>query len=251
MAIRHQSLILLLFCLLLFGCSPIQHISKTDVKFETIQSDQQSEVDSSINAMIAPYKVQIDEEMSEVIGTVARELTKNKPESTLGNFYADAMMAGARKEDPDVDFAIANYGGIRVPYLSPGPLTKGQIFELSPFDNLLVIVSIPGNLLDTLMQKLAGMGGWPVSSAIKMTIQHNSLVEYTVHGKAAMPSAIYKVAMPDYLANGGDGLKELIPLERIQSGKLIRDMIMHYVIETTASGQKIDARIEGRIVNAK
>lgn len=251
MAVKLYTLLFAGLCGLLLGCTPVQHISKTEVRYESVESTPSLVGDDSITALIAPYKSQIDAEMNEVIGTVAKELTKRKPESTLGNFYADAMMTGAAKLDPEVDFAIANYGGLRVPYLSPGPLTKGQIFELSPFDNLLVVVQIPGDILDTLMQRLAVSGGWPVSKSLKMTINDAGFINYTINGQVPSASAVYRVAMPDYVANGGDGLDELIALERVQSGILVRDVIMDYVIALTQNGQKVDGNIEGRIVQEK
>lgn len=251
MALKSFTPFLLFFSFLFIGCAPVQHISKTDVKYQTVESDQENSGDASINEMITPYKAQINEEMNEVIGTVASELTKGKPESTLGNFVCDAMLAGALQEDPEVDFAMANYGGLRIPYITAGPLTKGQIFELSPFDNLLVIVQIPGQVLDTLMVHIAAMGGWPVSHGLKMSINNGVLVDYTVHGQPTSSATIYKVALPDYIANGGDGLSELIPLDRSQSGKLVRDIIMEYAIEITQQGKEINGVVEGRVVNVK
>ena len=233
--------------IILTGCTQYRHISRTDVTYTTVESHTTTDQDESIVALIAPYKEQIDAEMNEVIGNVARELTKRRPESTLGNFVGDAMMYGALKEDPEVSFAVSNYGGLRVNYLSPGALTKGKIFELSPFDNTLVIVEMNVSELDTLMQAIAGMGGWPISRGVKIIIHKDAPAEYTIHGKKPDPNAIYKVAMPDYIANGGDGLKHLISLERSQSGKLVRDIIMEYVGALTQKGESVDAAIEGRI----
>ncbi len=251
MALKQPTILLFLLAAFLFGCTSVQHISRSEVKYETVQSSQDYLDDVDINQIIAPYKAQIDAEMNEVIGTVAQELTKRKPESTLGNWYVDAMMAGALKEDPEVDFAIANYGGLRVPYLSPGSLTRGQLFELSPFDNLLVIVQVPGDILDSMMHQLAATGGWPVSKEIKMSINDNKLMDCTIKGKPVNSSAIYKVAMPDYIANGGDGFSLLIPLTRTQSGILVRDVIIQYAIDLTKRGNKIDASLEGRVVYVK
>jgi hypothetical protein len=53
--------------------------------------------------------------------------------------------------------------------------------------------------------------------------------------------------MPDYVANGGDGLKALIPLSRVQTSKLIRDILIEYALESTRMGQGISASIDGRI----
>ncbi len=251
MALKTISPVLVVLTSLLLSCAPMQHISKTEVSYQTVDTGQEQITSTAIDDIIAPYKDQINAEMNEVIGIVASELTKGKPESKLGNFVCDAMLAGALKEDPDVAFAMANYGGLRIPYITAGPLTKGQIFELSPFDNLLVIVEIPGDVLDSLMYHIASVGGWPVSSGLKMKIDNGVLVDYTVKGQQANASTIYKVALPDYIADGGDGLKELIPLERSQSGRLVRDIIMAYAMEMTQKGKEIDAQIEGRIINVK
>lgn len=80
-----------------------------------------------------------------------------------------------------------------------------------------------------------------------MIIHKDAPAEYTIYGKDPDPNAIYKVAMPDYIANGGDGLSHLISLERRQSGKLVRDYIMDYIAWLNEKGESVDAQIEGRI----
>jgi hypothetical protein len=84
-----------------------------------------------------------------------------------------------------------------------------------------------------------------------MTIKDNQLVSCTIDNISVSSSRIYKVAMPDYIANGGDNLKMLIPLSRIQTGKLIRDILIEHALETSKSGHEITATIEGRIVIQK
>ena len=114
-----------------------------------------------------------------------------------------------------------------------------------------MIVQIPGDILTTLFHHLAETGGWPVSTSVRMSINKGELIDYSVNGSAIDDNTIYKVAMPDYIANGGDGFKELIPLSRAQSGILVRDILIEHVIELTKSGKDIDAAIEGRVINVK
>lgn len=242
----------ILLCSLTYGgCTSVQHISKTNIGYESVSSKSDIVPDQEITAMIEPYKSTLDAQMNEVIGTVSQEMTKKKPESTLGNWYSDAMIAGTKKEGYAVDFAISNYGGLRVPYISAGPLTRGEIYELCPFDNLLVIVDVPGNILDTLLQQIASSEGWPVSNEIRMVIKDNKIESCTIHNQPIVSSQIYKVAMPDYVANGGDGLKSLIPLSRVQTSKLIRDILIEYAQESTRMGKGISASIDGRITIQK
>lgn len=251
MAIRNSFFLYAFISLLWFGCGTVLHVSKTNVQYVTVSSSDQPTDDDVVTALIAPYKEQIDAEMNEVVGEVGAQLTKGKPESTLGNWYTDAMVAGAKRDGHDVHFALANYGGLRTSHLYTGPLTKGELYELSPFDNMLLIVEVPGHILDSLFQNIAASGGWPMSQEVRMVIQDSKMIDCTVLGKPITPTAIYKVAMPDYIANGGDGLNFLIPLPRIQTGKLIRDLLIAEAMLTQASGQKVSAKLDDRIVIRK
>lgn len=248
MAIKKYLFILLTVLLSAYACTSVQHISKTDIRYESISSKSGIVPDDSITAMIAPYKEKLDVQMNEVIANVAEEMTRKKPESTLGNWYTDAMLSASKKAGYDAVFAISNYGGLRVPYLSAGPLTRGELYELCPFDNLLLIVDVPGNILDTLLQKIASSDGWPISGDIRMTIKDHVMTSCTIANKPINSTATYKVAMPDYVANGGDDMKMLIPLPRIQTGLLVRDILIGYALETARNGKEISAPIEGRII---
>lgn len=249
MALKNSFLLCVALIFTLWGCTTVQHISKTNVRYESISSKSSLSPDEDITALIAPYKAKLDVQMNEVVGTVAEEMTKKKPESTLGNWFADGMIAGAELAGFKADLAVSNYGGLRLPYLAAGPLTRGELFELCPFDNMLVIVDVPGAMLDSLLLQIAASDGWPVSKGLRMMIKNNKVHSYTLNGMPVQPDTIYKVAMPDYVANGGDGLKMLIPLERVQTGKLVRDILIAYAEESTRNGQPIKASIEGRIVN--
>jgi 2',3'-cyclic-nucleotide 2'-phosphodiesterase (5'-nucleotidase family) len=234
--------------LLIAGCTPIQHISNTEVTYTVLGTAHEGSADPDVRAMIEPYKVQVDEKMNEVLANITVGLTKKKPESTLGNWYSDAMMATAKQKGYDADFAISNYGGLRIPEITAGPLTRGELYELCPFDNLMVIVEVPAYALDSLLQQIAVTEGWPVSGELRMIIRDKKMLECTIHGKPIMASSVYQIVMPDYVANGGDGMSVLIPLPRIQTGMLVRDVLIDYAKETAKAGLDITASIEGRII---
>ena len=248
MALRRYTFLLAYLLLISSGCSTVQHISKTDVRYETLNSKAVSAPDEETTAMIAPYKTEVDKEMNEVLGNVPVDLTKRKPESTLGNWYSDAMLDIAAKKGYKADFAISNYGGLRIPQITAGPLTMGEIFELCPFDNLLVIMELKGDIVDSLLQQTAETEGWPVSKGIQMVINDKKMVKCTIQGEPLSMSKTYIVAMPDYVANGGDGLKVLITQKRVQTALLVRDMLIEYARDATASGKGITSAIDGRIV---
>ena len=61
-----------------------------------------------------------------------------------------------------VDFAVINYGGMRIPAIPKGPITRGKIFELMPFDNLLVVVRLDVSILTQFINHMAAR--WRSSS---------------------------------------------------------------------------------------
>lgn len=235
-------------CLLLTSCGTVQHVSKVNTQFGVPGQDAVTH-DPAIDQMIAPYKVQLDAKMNETIAALGTDLIKRQPESTMGNWVADGMLWGANQDNFSADFAITNYGGMRVPMISAGLLTIGELYELSPFDNMLLIVDMPGNMVDTLFQYIASRDGWPVSKNIKLVISQKKLISATIDGKAVDPNKTYKVAMPDYVANGGDDARFIINLPRVSTEKMQRNILIDFARNTALSGNTIYTRMEGRIVN--
>lgn len=239
----------LLFLLFVFimSCTSVQHISKTDVSY-VVPSPQTISADAGVNQTVAPYKSQLDAQMNSIVANVGTELTKKQPESTMGNWTADALLLGVQRANMQGDFAVCNYGGMRVPVITAGPLTMGEIFELSPFDNMIMVVDMPGNYVDSLFQLVASRGGWPVSKGIKMSIKDGQMTSCLINGQPIDPARTYKVVTPDYVANGGDDARFMIGLKRMQTGFLQRDLIVQYAAETARMGNDINVALEGRIV---
>ena len=248
MVIKKITWVLFLFIALSSGCKSVQHISHTDVSYQEMKSDPAVTPDPTVTEMIEPYKVQLDSQMNEVVGNLKSDLTKQKPESTLGNWVADVMLESVRKEGYQADFSIINYGGLRVPSITAGPLTRGELFELSPFDNMVMVVDVPGKTLDTIFQLIASSDGWPVSKGVKMVISNKMVASSLVAGQPIDPVKIYKVATLDYVANGGDDMKPFIRLTRVQTSKILRDMLIDEALKNKAAGTDITSWIEGRII---
>ena len=242
-----MKILLLFFTTLVLSCTSVQHISKMNVSYD-VPSTQTSAATDTIQEMIEPYKSQLDDKMNQVIANVGTELSKKQPESTLGNWTSDALMAGIKRQGLSADFAVCNYGGMRVPVITIGPLTMGELYELSPFDNEIMIVDVPGNIVDSLFQHIAERNGWPVSGNIRMTMKDGKMLTCLINGKPIDPNTMYKVVTPDYVANGGDDARFMVGLKRMQTGFLQRDLIIQYAAETARMGNDINVTLEGRIV---
>jgi len=244
-----KKLSILLFFLIVFSsCQRKWHLAEVDPDVYRFNRYLNVEPDKSIDSLIAPYKLQLDEEMNQEIGYIATELLKERPESTLGNFVSDALVPIAEAEfNMDVDFGVQNYGGLRVSSIPVGHMTKGKAFEIMPFDNLLIVIKAKGSVVKRLFDRIADTGGWPVSSAVNFTIENDEAVDITIHGDTLDLDKTYAFALPDYVANGGDRCDFLIKEERFSSSLMIRDAIIKYVTQKTAAGDSIYINLENRI----
>lgn len=205
-----------------------------------------------IARMIEPYREELSESMDEVIGRVPRALTSGKPESTLGNWLADLLYTEAiRYIDQPVNFAVQNSGGIRVNALPAGALTVRKIYELMPFDNQLVVVEIDYATLLVLLNHMAAAGGWPASRQLHYRItEAGTATDITLDGQPLAEDRIYRVALPDYIANGGSNSDFLVGKPQTSSGKMIRDLIILHLREAYEQGRSVTAELDDRVRNA-
>lgn len=240
-----------IFFLLFFisGCNPKFSIEKTETSQYRISKDQVG-VDSIYIREIAPYATVLEKEMKEVIGNTAKTIEKGTPEGLLGNLVTDACMEQMRfacleKNIPPADFCLLNNGGLRN-LLPSGPVTKGNIFELMPFENELVLLELNPEKLDSLLRYVATKGGVPVSG-LSLRIREKSADSVYIGGNPLQRGNIYRVLTSDYLAGGGDGLSFLWNAPKTILGIKVRDAIIFYFQKETQKGKKIEPVLEGRI----
>lgn len=222
----------------------VSEIAESQTKIDATYCGQ----DSLTNAMILPYREQLAQTMDEILVQAKQDLIKAKPESSLGNLLADATFEIANKyATKNVDLAILNYGGIRVPSINKGAVTLGNVYELMPFDNYLVIIEVEGGILQELCNKIAAGGGWPISH-LSFKIKEGKAVEVMVNESALVLNKVYTVGISDYLANGGDNLDMLIGVSQENTNVLLRDAFIEYFRLLHKEGAQLEARVEGRIL---
>jgi 2',3'-cyclic-nucleotide 2'-phosphodiesterase (5'-nucleotidase family) len=189
--------------------------------------------------------------MNDVVGYAPQSMDKKQPESTLGNFMVDAFLIMAReKYNIKADAAFLNYGGIRLNQLPAGNVTRGKIFELMPFDNLLLLQNLKGSVVQQFLDLTASKGGWPVAG-ITMEIKDKKAVNVMIGGKPLDPNATYVTVNSDFLANGGDNADMLRPVPQITNGYLMRDALFDYIKKLKSEGKDITGKTENRITYAQ
>lgn len=207
--------------------------------------------DSVLIGFLQPYSDSVNNSMNAILGVSPVSLEKTQPEGTLGNFMADAFLTMAReKYSTQVDLAFVNFGGIRLTQLPAGNITRGKVFELMPFDNLLILQKVKGSVLQQVLDLMAARGGWPVSG-VKMQISNGKAVNVRIGDQPLELEKMYTIANSDFIANGGDNADMLRQIPQITNGYLMRDAIIDYISRLSKAGKPITATIENRVTNAQ
>ncbi len=239
----------LFFIAILFTVSCSTTNQTTSLLYKDYRIEKTAKTDSGLSKMLQPYAVSLNATMDKVIGFSNNNLSAKQPESGLGNFMADCMRTMAEKKFArKVDAGFINQGGIRS-YIPKGNITVGKIFELMPFDNLVVLQEVKGSVLQQLLDKTAADGGWPVSAGLTMGIKDKKAVNVTLNGKPIDANATYVIANSDYVANGGSDCDMLRKIPQVNKGYLLRDALIEFVTNLTQQGKPVDFTIENRVVN--
>ena len=242
------SIFFLLLISTISGCKNEQ-LEITKIQGKQIQIDQIFYPDSSITEFILPYKNELQHEISTILCYSPKTLTRTDGdlESTLGNIYADICYQEAdsifyRQTGNNIDFALFNYGGIRT-VIPKGNVTVGNIFELMPFENKLVIVELSGTQTAKLFNYLKeSKKAHPISN-LKLILKEASFKNILIQDKPFDPTKNYYVLTHDYLQHGGDNMsffKE--PVSLFSTQYKVRDAIIDYLVKIDTLRAQKDER---------
>lgn len=225
------------------GCKSVPS-TKHQSSLILLDSNQQ-ELETTLK-MIEPYKIALDSEMNEVLVISAMEFPKEKgkPETLLGNLVADLSLEIITKKFPEskIDFCILNNGGLRTS-LPKGEITRGKIFELMPFDNELVMVTLSTEKAKELIQYIYNVGGQPISGTV---LNFNFSVD-SVFNQLDLTTPI-TILTTDYLATGGDKMDFFLNPINIESTQFkLRDAIIEYCTVEHKKGNQLTSQLDGRI----
>ena len=237
--------------LLITGLSCNTIYQSQSLQHKTYRINDAQQKDSSLLNFLQPYSSTVNKTMNDVIGVAAISLEKRQPEGGLGNFMADAfLIMAAEKYNTKVDVAFVNSGGVRLNQLPAGNITTGKIFELMPFDNLLILQKVKGDVLQQVLDLAAAKGGWPIAG-LTMQLKDKKAINVIVGGKSLDLNATYTIANSDFIANGGDNADMLRNVPQITNGYLMRDALLDYIKKEKSQGKNINAKIENRVTNAQ
>ena len=222
--------------------------------------DGHPEVDPIVSDAVATA----DELGSEVIAETAGDVpfsravnsdgTENRSaDSTLGQLIADAQLWAIRQNQPDVDFAVTNAGGLRAD-LPLGELTYRDLGDVQPFANTLVNVELTGEQVYRLFEEQWREDGsfskHAQSSEVRYTYDAEApegerVQEVTIDGELVEPEATYTAGMNSYMAAGG-GVE--VPTEAVSTqdtGMNDLEAFVDYAREQEVLEPSLDRRAAG------
>ena len=194
-------------------------------------------IDSLVRAVMEPLRA--------VVNRPIASLAEPMSGVELGNFMADAFRAAG-----EGDVGIMNRGGVRAP-LDSGTVTYGELFELAPFANMLVRLTMTGAGLRAWFEKAYGQRN-PVAllSGVVVTLDTTrtpgSRVVSVVmsNGQPLVDTQTYRFIYSDFLNANGDGLQATEGVQRVEElGIIDIDALTEYVRRNSPVRAPHDARI--------
>ena len=177
------------------------------------------EPSAEVQRLLAPFRQEVAEMKAEVLGKVERRLEVKRHEpSDVGAFVTEAMLAATKRHDdvPDARVAFQNSGGLRKA-IEPGPLTYGALYEVLPFDNLLVTATLSGERLERMLTDVLKTGRVFQQTGLLVELRcakpgtaPDSVKLFDPSGKPIGAKENVTIVFNDFLANGGDGTKEAL-----------------------------------------
>ena len=141
-----------------------------------------------------------------------------------------------------------NHGGVRIPRIAAGPIVKGTIYEVMPFDNVLVLVEVKGVVLAAYLDRIAAEGGGGGVAGLTMVIKNKKATEIYIGGLPIDSEKTYFMANSDYVVDGGGGFNGLKQLPQQRTSYLLRESIVEYCAAMGAEGKKINDQTPIRII---
>ena len=206
--------------------------------------------DKAIEAVIAPYKINLDKSMNEVLTYAVDTYSKRDGDynTAIGNLMADAVFELRNpifnsRTGNDLDIVLLNHGGIRS-ILSKGEVTTKSAYSLMPFENSVVVVPLKGSVIMEMTNYLkAFKKAHPISGLELVLNADNSYRKILIGGKTVDPEKTYYVATNDYLYNGGDRMDFLKKSDTLYDlNYKIRNVLIDYFTKHDTLNPKKDLR---------
>jgi 2',3'-cyclic-nucleotide 2'-phosphodiesterase (5'-nucleotidase family) len=137
--------------------------------------------------------------------------------------------------------------------LNEGPITRGEVYAVMPFDNTIVTMELTGAQVKLSLEQSLRGGRVTQVSGVRYVLEPSSQNRWGLKsvtladGSPLDPEKSYTVAVNNFMASGGDSYNVLAEGKSTDTGRLIRDAMEKYVRDQCAGGKSLDIPGDGRI----
>jgi 2',3'-cyclic-nucleotide 2'-phosphodiesterase (5'-nucleotidase family) len=217
--------------------------------------------DPEVAAAVARFQEVLKEKMRDPICTTSVMLdsaaaTVRTREAAIGNLITDAMRVGTR-----ADAAVLNGGGIRAGKIYPegAAITQGDILAELPFNNRVVVVEMNGAELRRAMENGLALlprpsGRFPQVSGIGLRFElarepGSRITAMQVAGLPLDERRLYRVAVLDFLARGGDDyvmFRDALRITPDNDAPLLVSLVVEYLRGLGVAQTGVEGRVAGQ-----
>ena len=206
---KYKLVLIIGFISLIFSCENSKQLVNINAENRIIAEELPSNKD--IEAVIDPYKINLDKSMTKILSYSTDTYSKNDGNynTAIGNLMADAIMELSNpifksRTGKNLDMVLLNHGGIRS-VLSKGNITTRTAYSLMPFENSVIVVALKGTVIMEMTSYLKEFGKpHPISGLELVLNSDNTYNTILIGGEPVEMEKIYHVATNDYLYKGGD-----------------------------------------------
>jgi 2',3'-cyclic-nucleotide 2'-phosphodiesterase (5'-nucleotidase family) len=206
---KYKIVLIIGFISLIFSCENSKQLVNINAENRIIAEGLPSNKD--IEAVIDPYKINLDKSMNKILSYSTATYSKNDGNynTAIGNLMADAIMELSNpifksRTGKNLDMVLLNHGGIRS-VLSKGNITTRTAYSLMPFENSVIVVALKGTVIMEMTSYLKEFGKPHPISGIELVLNSdNTYNTILIGGEPVEMEKTYHVATNDYLYKGGD-----------------------------------------------
>ncbi|WP_434042925.1 MULTISPECIES: bifunctional metallophosphatase/5'-nucleotidase [Sorangium] len=196
------------------------------------------DADAGVDALVTRYRDLAAPLANVQIGTITATIDRAVPPMSSGLFALGAVIADAQRaatrdaRTGGAEIAFMNPGGVRADLAyaaSPteamdGVVTFGEAFAVQPFGNSLVVMTLTGAQIHTLLEQQFRVGAMGTPQSVILQVSDGFTYTYSqsapvdskvditsirINGAPLEPARTYRVTVNSFLASGGDGFTVL------------------------------------------
>lgn len=197
--------------------------------------------DRELSSYLSNLNRKMEEKMSVEIGVSEREWlpVTSSSDTALASLLTRLLLQCGNRASLDydgkvVDISMLNYGGVRSS-LPAGVVTMGNLYNILPFENVIVLVDIAGN---EILKMVNNAKDTLFASFYGLKISEDK--EVTINGEMVDLQRKYRLVTIDYIALGGDNImKDISFTQVLNTQQLLREGILDQFLLLKSKNQSI------------